>query len=316
MSTTRRMFLQNIATLTAGLTVFPEAFSTTVAKNEFTISLAQWSLHRTLRENKITNLDFPTVARKEYGISVVEYVNQFFKDKAKDKTYLADLLKRCKDNGIKNHLIMIDGEGNLGDTSKEQRQKSVENHYKWVDAAKYLGCATIRVNAYGQGDPKDVQNAAVEAISTLGEYGKKVGINIIIENHGGSSSNGEWLHELIKRVNMKNVGILPDFGNFCIKRATGDLYSGKCLEEYDRYKAVQMWMPYAKGVSAKTMEFDSAGNCVETDYIRMMKIVKNAGFNGYVGIEYEGDKLSEAEGIRATKVLLQRVGKQIGYTVK
>jgi len=316
MSTTRRMFLQNIATLTAGLTVFPDAFSAAVAKNEFTISLAQWSLHRTLRANKITNLDFPAVARKEYGISVVEYVNQFFKDKAKDKTYLADLLKRCKDNGIKNHLIMIDGEGNLGATPKEERQKSVENHYKWVDAAKYLGCATIRVNAYGQGDPKDVQNAAVEAISTLGEYGKKAGINIIIENHGGSSSNGEWLHELIKKVNMKNVGILPDFGNFCIKRATGDLYSGKCLEEYDRYKAVQMWMPYAKGVSAKTMEFDSAGNCVETDYIRMMKIVKNAGFNGYVGIEYEGDKLSEAEGIRATKVLLQRVAKEIGYTVK
>jgi sugar phosphate isomerase/epimerase len=316
MTTTRRKFIQQLSTVAAGLSVFPQAFSAETFKGQFTISLAQWSLHRTLNAKKMTNLDFPEVARKQYGISAVEYVNQFFKDKAKDKGYLADLLKRCKDNGIKNHLIMIDGEGNLGATSDSERQKAVENHFQWVDAAKYLGCATIRVNAYGQGDPRAVQDAAVDGIGKLGEYGRKVGINIIIENHGGSSSNGDWLLELIKRVNMKNVGILPDFGNFCIKRATGDLYSGQCLEEYDRYKAVQMWMPYAKGVSAKTMDFDSAGNCVETDYNRIMKIVQDAGFNGYVGIEYEGSKLSEVEGIRATKSLLQKVGKQLGYKVK
>jgi sugar phosphate isomerase/epimerase len=256
----------------------------------------------------MTNLDFPVIAKQQYGISVVEYVNQFFKDKAKDTAYLNELLKRCKDNGVTNHLIMIDGEGGLGELDGAKRTQAVEAHYKWVDAAKYLGCRTIRVNAFGEGSAEDVHKAAVDGLSRLGEYGAKEGINVIVENHGSYSSNGAWLAGVMKEINRPNVGILPDFGNFCIKRDGNGPWGGNCIEEYDRYKGVAEMMPYAKGASAKTYDFDAAGNCVETDYTRMLKILKDAGFNGYIGIEYEGDKLSEEAGIRATKALLERVG--------
>ncbi|MDB5247982.1 MAG: sugar phosphate isomerase/epimerase [Segetibacter sp.] len=268
----------------------------------FEISLAEWSFHKALFAKKMTNLDFPVIAKQQYGISAVEYVNQFFKDKAKDTSYLNELLKRCKDNGVKNHLIMIDGEGNLGNLDAAKRMQAVENHYKWVDAAKYLGCQTIRVNAAGEGSAEDVQKAAIEGLGRLGEYAAKENINVIVENHGGYSSNGAWLAGVMKSINRKNVGVLPDFNNFCIKRA-----GRTCAEEYDRYKGVTELMPFAKGASAKTIDFDANGNCVETDYNRMMKIVKDAGFHGYVGIEYEGEKVSEEEGVRKTKALLEKV---------
>ena len=274
----------------------------------FTISLAQWSLHKKLRAKEMDNLDFPGVAKNTYGISVVEYVNQFFKDKAKDEKYLAELLKRCNDNGVKNHLIMCDGEGEMGDSDAKKRMQAVENHYKWVDAAKFLGCITIRVNAHGQGSSEEVQKASIESLHKLGEYAAKENINVIVENHGGYTSNGQWISDVMKGVKKKNVGTLPDFGNFCLKREGGQMYGTKCLEEYDKYKGVAEMMPYAKGVSAKTIDFDEQGNCIETDYVKMLKVVKNAGFKGYMGIEYEGDKLSEDEGIKKTKVLLERVG--------
>lgn len=312
MSINRRKFIQNAALLTAGFSLGTKVFSTPSMKADFfEISLAEWSLNKALFGKKMTNLDFPVVAKKQFGISVVEYVNQFFKDKAKDTTYLNELLKRCKDNGVRNHLIMIDGEGGLGDTDTAKRNQAVENHYKWVDAAKYLGCATIRVNAYGTGSREEVQKASIEGLSKLGEYAQKTGINVIVENHGGYSSDGQWLASVMKTINKKNVGTLPDFGNFCVRRGTGDLYQGECVEEYDRYKGVQEMMPFAKGVSAKTHDFDEKGNCVETDYARMMKIVKDAGFKGYAGIEYEGSKLSEEEGIRKTKALLERTAAAI-----
>lgn len=177
-----------------------------------------------------------------------------------------------------------------------------------MNAAKHLGCATIRVNAYGVGSREDVQKAAIDGLSRLGEYAAKENINVIVENHGSWSSDGQWLGTVMKAVNKSNVGTLPDFGNFCIKRDGQGLYDGKCIEEYDRYKGVQEMMPFAKGVSAKSHEFDEQGNCLDTDYTRMLKIVKDAGFHGYIGIEYEGEKLSEPEGIKKTKALLERVG--------
>ena len=309
MSIHRRQFVKNAAVVAAGIALAPKAFSVSVPKNSFQISLAEWSLHKALFAKKMDNLDFPSIAKNTYGISVVEYVNQFFKDKAEDTAYLNDLLSRCKDNGVKNHLIMIDGEGGLAELDDATRLKSVENHYRWVNAAKYLGCKTIRVNAYGVGSREDVQKAAVDGLSRLGEYGEKEGINIIVENHGGFSSDGSWLSGVMKQVNKKNVGTLPDFGNFCLKR--GENHT--CLEEYDRYKGTAELLPYAKGVSAKTYDFDSEGNCVETDYNKMFTILKNAGFEGYVGIEYEGSKLSEEEGIKKTKALLEKVAKSTGY---
>ena len=219
----------------------------------------------------------------------------------KRQAYLNELLQRCKDHGVKNHLIMCDGEGNLGDRDEAKRLKAVENHYRWVEAARHLGCKTIRVNAAGAGTAEEVQKQATDGLSRLSEFAGKAGINVIVENHGGYSSDGQWLAGVMKGVGKKNCGTLPDFGNFCIKRdATG------CTQEYDRYQGVKELLPYAKGLSAKTYDFDEKGNCVETDYDRMMKLVRAGGFKGIVGIEYEGSKLPEEEGIRKTKALLDR----------
>jgi sugar phosphate isomerase/epimerase len=269
----------------------------------FKISLAEWSLNKELFGGKMTNMDFPARAKNEFGISAVEYVNQFFKDKAKDQTYLSELKKRCEDLGVTSVLIMCDGEGGLGELDKKKRNTAVDNHKKWVDAAKFLGCHSIRVNAYGEGSREDVAKAATDGLRMLSEYAKGPGINVIVENHGGYSSDGGWLASVIKGTQMDNCGTLPDFGNFCLKRE-----NDKCAEWYDRYKGTQEMMPYAKGVSAKANDFDAQGNCVETDYAKMLKIVKDAGYTGHIGIEFEGDKLSEVEGIRATKALLERVG--------
>ena len=306
----RRDFLHQIAYTGAGLALAPLANFDLDSRKKlfFEISLAEWSLHNALFKKEMTNLDFPVLARKEFGIGIVEYVNQFFKDKARDTTYLNELLMRCKDNGIKNHLIMIDGEGDLGSTTKAELDKAIEKHKQWVECAKYLGCATIRVNAAGKGTAEEVAKGAVEGLSRLGEYGASMGINVIVENHGGYSSNGKWLSDVMKQVNMKNVGTLPDFGNFCLTRKAG---SWGCAEEYDRYIGVEELMPFAKGVSAKTHDFDAEGNDMLVDYVKMMKIVKKAKFKGYVGIEYEGSKTPEKEGIKKTKALLEKVGAMI-----
>ncbi|MFL5789658.1 MAG: sugar phosphate isomerase/epimerase family protein [Flavisolibacter sp.] len=269
-------------------------------KSPFKISLAQWSLNKALFAKEIDNLDFPAIAKQKFGIDAVEYVNQFFMDKAEDTSYLNELLKRCGDNGVTNHMIMCDNEGNLADKNKKERENAIENHYKWIHAAKYLGCTIIRVNTYGEGSPEEVQKAAEESLNILGNYSAKEEINIVVENHGGITSNGQWLAQLIKNVNLSNVGTLPDFGNFCLKRT-----SNGCEEEYDRYKGITELMPYAKSVSAKTQYFDEEGNCKETDYSRMIKIVKDSGFKGYLGIEFGGPG-NEEEGITKTKQLLER----------
>ncbi|QRR00004.1 sugar phosphate isomerase/epimerase family protein [Dyadobacter sandarakinus] len=303
----RRDFLKKAGAASLAAATLTDLFAEAAPqKLWFDISLAEWSLHKELFAKKLDNLDFPALAKKEFGISIVEYVNQFFKDKAENKTYLNDLIKRQKDNGVTAHLIMIDGEGGLGELDAAVRNKAVENHYKWVEAAKYLGCKTIRVNAFGKGSDEEIAKAAVDGLGKLGEFAAKTGINVIVENHGGSSSNGKWLSGVMKQVNLKNVGTLPDFGNFCIVRnSTG------CAESYDRYQGTQELMPFAKGVSAKTYDFDEKGNCVETDYAKILKIVKASGFKGIAGIEYEGSKLSEYDGIKATKALLERVGPMV-----
>ncbi|MEN5235125.1 sugar phosphate isomerase/epimerase family protein [Sphingobacterium faecium] len=288
----RRDFLKNLGLTAAGVALMPSLDLLAAPKNWFDISLAEWSLHKTLFKGDLKNIDFPELAAKKFGIYGVEYVNAFFKDKAKDMTYLKDLNNRAKDNGVRNVLIMIDGEGNLGDEDATKRKQAVENHYKWIDAANFLGCHAIRVNAAGKGTPEEVKKAVVESLSTLADYGKKSKINIIVENHGGISSHGDWLADTLKTVGKKNCGSLPDLGNFY---------------EYDRYQGVADLMPYAKGVSAKTHDFDANGNETQIDYARMLKLVKDAKFKGYIGIEYEGSKLSEEEGIFATKKLLERL---------
>lgn len=283
----------------------------------FKISLAEWSLHKSLFAGTLNHLDFPAKAKNDFGISAVEYVNQFFKDKAKDQAYLTELKKRCDDIGVTSVLIMCDGEGELGHKESKQRKQAVENHYKWVEAAKFLGCHSIRVNAAGEGNAEEVSKNATDGLRSLSEFAKSAGINVIVENHGGYSSNGQWLSGVISATGMDNCGTLPDFGNFCIKKTKPETETPegwantKCLEEYDRYKGVQELMPFAKGVSAKTYNFDSDGNCIESDYAKLLPLVKAAGYTGYIGIEYEGSALSEDEGIRKTKELLERVGASI-----
>jgi len=266
----------------------------------FKLSLAEWSLHRTLRAGRLDNRDFARTAKEDFGIDAIEYVNQFWKDKATDKAYVAELKKRADDLGVKTLLIMCDGEGALGDSDDARRTKAVENHYRWVEAAKALGCHSIRVNAQSNTrlPEEEQQKLVADGLRRLCEFAAPHGINVIVENHGGLSSHGRWLAGVMKLVNLPNCGTLPDFGNFRL----GD---GK---EYDRYQGVDELMPYAKAVSAKSHDFDEEGNEIHTDYFRMMDIVVNKhGYHGYVGIEYEGSRLSEPEGILATKRLLERV---------
>jgi sugar phosphate isomerase/epimerase len=257
----------------------------------FKISLAEWSFHRALENKEMTNLDFPKTAKK-YNLDAVEYVSTFFEGKGEDKEYLTKLKDECTKNGVKSLLIMVDDEGDLGDTSSVNLNKAVENHYKWVKAAKFLGCHSIRVNARGKGTPEQVHKAAVTGLGKLADYAAKFDINVIVENHGGYSSNGKWLSDVMKEINKPNCGTLPDLGNFY---------------EYDRYLGVTEMMPFAKGVSGKTHNFDKDGNETVIDYTKMMKIIADANYKGYIDVEYEGDKLSEADGVTASIALVNRV---------
>ena len=297
----RREFLRRSTLITGGLSLTGMSaihLSSCYRNLPFQISLAEWSLHRTIRSEKIDHLDFFKLAKNEFGISAVEYVNVFFLDKAEDRSYLEEMRLRADDLGVKSLLIMCDAEGDLGDPDAKARTQAIENHYKWVKAAKFLGCHAIRVNARSNGSYDEQIKLSVDGLQRLTDYGSKHNINIIVENHGGLSSNGAWLAEVIQQVDHSYCGTLPDFGNFRISDG----------EWYDRYQGVQELMPYARAVSAKSNEFDSEGNEIHTDYYKMMKIVLDAGYNGYIGIEYEGNDLEEMEGIRATKNLLERVG--------
>jgi sugar phosphate isomerase/epimerase len=247
---------------------------------------------------------FAAQSKNQFGIDAVEYVNQFFKDKAEDQDYLQQMKTRAEDAGVKSLLIMCDGEGRLGDPSLKGRMEAVQNHYKWADAAKFLGCHSIRVNAASDGSYQDQLYRAADGLRALTEFAAERGLNVIVENHGGLSSDGQWLASVIQAVDHPRCGTLPDFGNFRVSRD----------REYNRYKGVIELMPFAKAVSAKSHDFDDQGNEIHTDYLRMMKFVLEAGYHGYVGIEYEGSKLTEPEGIQATKKLLERVREQLGAT--
>jgi len=267
----------------------------------FSISLAQWSLNRRIFDGELDPIDFPVFAREMFDISAVEYVNQFFMDKARDSAFLRALKSRCDDNGVRSVLIMCDREGAIGDPDPQARAQAVENHFKWVEAAAYLGCHSVRVNAQSSGSYAEQRAYAADGLRRLSEFADGHGLNVLVENHGGLSSNGAWLASVISDVGLDNCGTLPDFGNFFI---TPD-------EEYDRYRGVEELMPFAKGVSAKSYGFDAAGNEIRTDYSRMMRIVLDAGYRGFVGVEWEGRELSDIEGVRMTKALLERVREEL-----
>lgn len=305
---TRRQFLGQSGALAAGLYAASCAVSAPAADDAvllYKISLAQWSLNKLFKAKggDLDNLDFARTTRERFGLDAMEYSSQMFQDKAADKTYLREMKKRQRDAGVKTLLIMVDHEGRLGDPDVKARKQAVENHYKWAEAARFLGCHSLRVNAASAGSWDEQLNFATDGLRRLAEFGAKLGLNTIVENHGGLSSNGKWLAAVIRKVDHPRSGTLPDFGNFVIDRKTG--------EEYDRYQGVKELMPFAKAVSAKSTEFDQDGNEIHTDYRRMMRIVVDAGYRGYVGIEFEGDKHSKFEGIQLTKALLERVRDEI-----
>ncbi len=299
----RREFLRRASTVAGGLGLFSlggrvSGFEGADAAPggsvpPFQVSLAEWSLVKSLRGGKLDPLDFARYARKEFGIDCVEYVDQFYAGKAKDETLLAELKRRAEGEGVRSGLIMVDTAGKLGDGDARKRQEAVEKHIEWLHAARFLGCHAMRVNAYGDGSPEELRKRIVESGARLAEEGAKVGLNVVIENHGGPSSDGEWLAAVMKEVNSPWFGTLPDFGNF-----PGGT---------DRYRAVELMMPFAKAVSAKSGRFDAAGNEVETDYARMMKIVLDAGYRGWVGVE-SGAAAADGEpgAIRLTQALLEK----------
>jgi L-ribulose-5-phosphate 3-epimerase len=264
----------------------------------FRISLAEWSLHRQLGAGQLDHLEFPQTAKRDYGIDAVEYVSTFFK--SADPAYVSELKKRAADAGVRSLLIMVDGEGALGDKDETARRQAVENHHKWVEAARLLGGHSIRVNALSTGSYDEQLALVADGLRRLTEFAAERQLNVLVENHGGLSSNGAWVTALMKRVDHPRCGTLPDFGNFLPPSADDDM-------GYDRYAGVAEMMPFAKAVSAKSHDFDESGNEVDIDYRRMIGIVLRAGYDGHLGIEYEGLRLDEPEGIRATKRLLERV---------
>ena len=292
---TRRQFLGSTAAAAAAAALAETALhpvaASMAADPPFKISLAQWSFHKALQAKQLDHLDFARTAR-ELDIAAIEYVNTFFKDKATDAAYLTKMNRRARDHGVFQHLIMCDGEGRLGDPDPAAREQAVQNHHKWVDAAKTLGCLTIRVNLDSEGPLDEQQRLCADGLRKLTEYGAGQDLNVIVENHGGPSSHGDWLVGVMKLVDHPRCGTLPDFGNFY---------------DYDRYQGVAEMMPYAKAVSAKSYDFDERGDETTLDYRRLMKIVTGAGFHSWMGIEYEGDRLGEREGVTRTKALLLRI---------
>lgn len=274
----------------------------------YKISLAEWSINGPLFGGRMQHLDFAKIA-KSVGIQAIEYVNQFFKDKAKDTAFLKEMNTRAQGEGVTQVLIMCDGEGNLGDPDAAKRQTAVENHYKWVDAAKFLGCHTIRVNGYSSGPPDEQMKLVADGMRKLVEYADKQAINVVIENHGGLSSNAKWLLQTIKMVNHPRAGTLPDFGNFRIAGPNKQNPNAK-VESYDSYVGVAELMPLAKGVSVKPRVWDFQGNSSDIDLLKMMKIVVDAGYHGHAGIEH-GPEGKELEGVRELREQLERVREQL-----
>ena len=305
----RREFLARTAGLVAGGTLASLSGGSTADSADddlFHISLAQWSLHRTIFDGDLDPQDFPAVARDRYGLDAVEYVNQFFADRARDQAWLARLRRGAEAAGVRSLLIMVDGEGALGDPDPAARAEAVENHRKWLDAASSLGCHSIRVNAQSRGGREEQARLAADGLRGVCEHAESHELNVLVENHGGLSSDGAWLSDVIERTDHRLAGTLPDFGNFRI--------STDPVLWYDRYEGVRELMPYAEAVSAKSHAFDAHGRETDTDYARMMRIVLDAGYRGYVGIEYEGSELSEHDGIIATRDLLRRVRTELADT--
>jgi hydroxypyruvate isomerase len=298
----RRTFIRNSALGTAALASMPVMVQCHGGKT-LKISLAQWSLHRSFWDGSLDPGDFASIAAEKYNFEAVEYVNGFYTEHAGDEAFWKTMKERSDAAGVKNLVIMVDDEGDLGDASDTTRMQAVENHYKWVQAARLLGCHSMRVNAFGDADREIYKQSIMDGMSRLADYAAQMDINVIIENHGLFSSDAALIAEIIEEVNRPNFGSFPDFGNWCLSAKWGST-QGDCQREYDRYEGVAELLPYAKAVSAKSYNFNEEGEDTKIDYYRLMKLVKESDYNGYIGIEYEGTEKSEHEGILLTQELM------------
>jgi sugar phosphate isomerase/epimerase len=276
----------------------------------FKLSLAQWSIHRMIFDKGVDPYSFAEKA-KNWGFTGLEYVSQLYNKELEPAKYSEEAMAafveksnaEARKHGLTNVLIMVDGQGDLATSDPASRKAAAENHHKWVDAAAAMGCHAIRVNLNGSNERDEWVSNSVDGLTQLATYAAGKNINVLVENHGGLSSNAALLAGVMEQVNMENCGTLPDFGNFCIRREDPEDWGSPCAEEYDIYQGVEELMPFAKAVSAKSHEFNAEGKETGIDYTRMIKIVKDAGYTGFVGVEYEGSGSEEA-GIMATKELL------------
>lgn len=273
------------------------------------ISLAQWSLHRSFEKGQLNPSEFPVLAKAMFGIQAVEYVNSFYKDELENQGYWQELSQRAASEGVRNLLIMVDEEGDLGALTRKERDQAIDRHRRWLVAAKLLGCHSIRVNAFGKGSRKELRQSLVDGLGRLAEEGGELGIQVLVENHGLHTSDASFMVEVIREVDSAWLGTLPDFGNWCMNKEWGSTRKGSCDKSYDPVRGVREFLPYAKGVSAKSYDFGASGNETTLPYTDLLKLVRDSGFEGYIGIEYEGDRLSEAEGVRATKALIEKIWK-------
>jgi len=292
----RRTFLQTTGAAVVGLGAgWRPASAAAQPAPLYKISLAQWSINQPLRKGTLQHLDFAKIA-KSVGIDAIEYVNQFFMDKATDAAYLREMNTRAQGEGVTQVLIMCDNEGRLGDPDEAARRTAVENHHKWVTAAKTLGCHAIRVNAYSEGSYDEQMARVADGLHALCRFAEQHDIDVIIENHGGLSSNAAWLMATIRQADHPRAGTLPDFGNFRISGPNRE-NPNRPVESYDSYQGVREMMPLARGVSVKPTVWDAKGHSHPIDLDRMMRIVVEAGYRGYCGIEH-GKAGAELEAIR------------------
>ncbi len=304
----RRGFIKS-SVLGAGALATAPLMAKSYKEKVLKISLAQWSLHRSFRNGSLDPEDFASIAREKYQIDAIEFVNGLYPDKARDESFWIKMRARSEAAGVNNLVLMVDDEGDLGAASEKKRLQAVENHFKWVHAAKLLGCHTMRVNAFGDADREIFRMAIMDGMSRLADYAAELDINIVIENHGLFSSDAALIAGIIKEVNRPNFGAFPDFGNWCLSAKWGTT-QGECENIYDRYQGVAELLPYAKAVSAKSYNFNELGEDTKIDYYRLMKLVKESSYDGYIGIEYEGLEKSEHEGILMTKKLMKKAWEQ------
>lgn len=243
----------------------------------FEIGLAQWSLRDLHRGGGLANEDFGAYTRKTFGIGAIEYVSIFFPGRNPDLAHLRECKKRNDDAGVRTNLIMVDGEGALGDPDEGKRRKAVENHYKWVMASKMLGGHAIRVNAQSGGSYAEQMDRAADGLRQLTEFARGFGIGVCVENHGGLSSNADWMCGVMRKVGLPECGMLPDFGN-----------CGRGGQETERYSTIDKFMPFAQSVSVKTWDIEEDGTHKSFDLERLMRIALAHGWHGVCAIESEG----------------------------